>query len=462
MQPQHFDPPSMTTLPAVGTPVTVINLDDQPDVCFTTDGSMATFDSACAHKLDQSRQIAVPDCGFNVIRIAWPTGADEANYLVESDACKASCTPVKPWANGDLARALATWTDEIKCTLNNCQNPSGTGTWTGKCDSGMVTWNVGLNGFRAISTFTYDACAHAVTVDVEENGVKAPRKINLIISGKLTQDTDFDGSGNEGGTVTIGGDFTGTGVSRIVLKSKARAGGSFDTACSADPLDSKVCAPGSASIAYDYPDWTCHGGICPVASTAATCQKPDGDGDGIPDASDNCPMLANTDQADLDADGVGDACDSAPAFAVLRFKVGTRCLTLGSSKRVESTSTCQQSDLRQQWRITPDGNAFVFRNLANNECLSQSGGLIGPWTVESAPCDGGDRQRWKVEPYTQGGADANYPSRLHNVANNFCIYTDLTGLAYGTAANCDLAGTDANRKVGIYLGGVFDKPPFQP
>lgn len=38
----------------------------------------------------------------------------------------------------------------------------------------------------------------------------------------------------------------------------------------------------------------------------------DGDGDGVPDSSDNCPTVANADQADSDGDGVGDACDNSP------------------------------------------------------------------------------------------------------------------------------------------------------
>jgi len=36
----------------------------------------------------------------------------------------------------------------------------------------------------------------------------------------------------------------------------------------------------------------------------------DDDGDGVENGSDNCPTMANSDQADFDGDGAGDVCDS--------------------------------------------------------------------------------------------------------------------------------------------------------
>jgi|GEM_PF-6945479 len=51
--------------------------------------------------------------------------------------------------------------------------------------------------------------------------------------------------------------------------------------------------------------------------TAQNSSQQDSDGDGIPDAIDNCPGAYNPDQQDSDDDGYGDACDSSSAFAVL-------------------------------------------------------------------------------------------------------------------------------------------------
>ena len=50
-----------------------------------------------------------------------------------------------------------------------------------------------------------------------------------------------------------------------------------------------------------------------VTDIVAICR--DQDGDGVCDADDNCPSVANPDQADADADGIGDACDACSTGA---------------------------------------------------------------------------------------------------------------------------------------------------
>lgn len=57
----------------------------------------------------------------------------------------------------------------------------------------------------------------------------------------------------------------------------------------------------------------------------------DTDGDGVADSTDNCPANANSDQADTDGDGVGNVCDPTPQADVFNWTGNTRLTTIATS-----------------------------------------------------------------------------------------------------------------------------------
>lgn len=95
---------------------------------------------------------------------------------------------------------------------------------------------------------------------------------------------------------------------------------------------------------------TCTGTMRPdflVTSVAIADQ----DGDGVPDASDNCPTVSNPSQADANGNHVGDACESAPTVSIDPI---SGAVAPGAS--LTFTATAQDADnpvssLTYEWRV---------------------------------------------------------------------------------------------------------------
>jgi hypothetical protein len=107
----------------------------------------------------------------------------------------------------------------------------------------------------------------------------------------------------------------------------------------------------------------------------------DTDSDGVDDDLDNCPTIANNNQADADGDGIGDVCDTiAPTEGAINF---TWSITAGGAP-----STCAAQNIATaSFLITRDSDSEGFDEMFT--CADMQG-LSGPVGIDQtfivSPC----------------------------------------------------------------------------
>lgn len=173
----------------------------------------------------------------------------------------------------------------------------------------------------------------------------------------------------------------------------------------------------------------------------------DRDGDGTDNASDNCPGIANMDQADADGDGIGDVCDTCPNFdntnadycpaTIYELRAGT--FTTGDKVRIEGAVVNAVGE--DEFFIQVDPDEANYPGVENSGIqVYLANGTVTTLPAERAIVDivgtlgefGGALQLEFVETLTANGQRAELPP--------FTVVTPSEIATGGTLAD-DLQGT---------------------
>jgi len=112
----------------------------------------------------------------------------------------------------------------------------------------------------------------------------------------------------------------------------------------------------------------------------------DADGDGIPDASDNCPLVANATQADCDQNGVGDACQSSVTLTTGNMgAIGAGATTAGTLAGVAPSLWPVKVTVRAigDFNLATEYATFKFAGTTITSTLFQTGANDCPATPDT-------------------------------------------------------------------------------
>ena len=180
------------------------------------------------------------------------------------------------------------------------------------------------------------------------------------------------------------------------------------------------------------------------SSPRVCCSPPgiDSDSDGIPDACDNCPHVANPGQEDADSDGVGDVCDNCPNHA------NADQLDSDSDGIGDACDNCPDDANPDQEDFDSDGVGDACDNCpddANPDQLDSDGDGVGD------ACDGCPHDPNKTEPGLCGcGQDDNLDSDSDGIVDclDNCPFVSNPDQADadtdGVGDACDNCPNDAN------------------
>ena len=179
-----------------------------------------------------------------------------------------------------------------------------------------------------------------------------------------------------------------------------------------------------AGVSYLYPGDGSEPTPAPTPTTPPTPAPPDADHDGITDASDNCPAVANVRQEDIDGDGFGDVCDNCAAVANPDQNAADSCSLLTiTSLRIALSKVANEDSIVIKGRFDAT-TAAAMSEVAGHALTMTLGKVDGDQLMQVVI----PAQNWKI-----------------NRSGTNLSYADKTGLALGGVTRVALHSRDGVR-----------------
>jgi hypothetical protein len=140
---------------------------------------------------------------------------------------------------------------------------------------------------------------------------------------------------------------------------------------------------------------TCSRSLCRSAegfpdTTPPDPTPPDIDGDGVADVEDNCPEVANADQADVDGDGQGDACDEGAPMDTTPPRVESTVPlpdATGVAPTANVTATFSEHDPGEEGMMVSSINAQTLKLIRKGSTSKLAAAVSYSATIDMATLD---------------------------------------------------------------------------